>query len=64
MSTIKKNVNFVFMKTIIGIRVSETVKKSLQELADKEHRTLSNYVSKLLIEHLENIERQISRPEG
>ena len=52
------------MKTIIGIRVSETVKKSLQELADKEHRTLSNYVSKLLIEHLENIERQISRPEG
>lgn len=35
------------------IRIDEDLKKKLQELAEKEHRTLSNYVESILIREIE-----------
>ena len=43
------------MKTMIGIRVTEIMKQALQHLADNDHRTLSNYICKVLIQHLEEL---------
>ena len=40
---------------MIGIRVSELMKQALQRLADQDHRTLSNYIYKVLIQHLEEL---------
>lgn len=50
------------MKTMIGIRVSELMKQALQKLADQDHRTLSNYIYKVLIEHLEELQIDYRNP--
>lgn len=34
------------------IRIDEELKKKLQEQAEKEHRTLSNYVESILIKEI------------
>lgn len=35
------------------IRISPELKEKLQELAEKEHRTLSNYIESILIKEIE-----------
>jgi hypothetical protein len=36
----------------LGLRVTPTLKKALEEAAADDHRPLASYVEKLLIEHL------------
>jgi predicted DNA-binding protein len=40
----------------IGIRITKELKKKLEILAKKEHRSFSNYVELVLINHVENSE--------
>jgi len=37
---------------VVGVRLSEQVKDKLQELADEDHRPLSNFISKILLDYL------------
>lgn len=37
----------------IGIRITKELKKKLEVLAQKEHRSFSNYVELILIKHVE-----------
>ena len=37
---------------VISFKIDEKVKLALQELAQEENRSLSNYVTTLLLEHL------------
>ena len=37
---------------VVGIRLSQEAKVKLQELADEEHRSLSNLISKILLDYL------------
>jgi predicted transcriptional regulator len=37
---------------MIGVRVSEDVKKSLQKIADREERSISWIVAKIIEDHL------------
>ena len=36
----------------VNIRLSEQMKADMQSLADAEHRSLSNYIELVLIEHM------------
>jgi predicted transcriptional regulator len=37
---------------VVGVRLSREVKDKLQQLADEEHRSLSNLISKILLDYL------------
>ncbi|UCF00804.1 MAG: Arc family DNA-binding protein [Deltaproteobacteria bacterium] len=37
---------------VVGVRLPEGVKDKLQELADEDHRPLSNFISKILLDYL------------
>jgi predicted transcriptional regulator len=37
---------------VVGVRLSQDVKDKLQQLADEEHRSLSNLISKILLDYL------------
>jgi len=37
---------------VVGVRLSQEVKDKLQQLADEEHRSLSNLISKILLDYL------------
>jgi len=41
------------MKMSLSFKVDVRIKKSLEKLAEKENRSLSNYVITLLLRHLE-----------
>jgi predicted DNA-binding protein len=41
------------MKMVMSFKVDKELKQSLQNLADKEYRTLSNYVIMVLKKHLD-----------
>lgn len=40
-------------KKNITIRMTEDMHKSLKELADRDHRTMSSYVELVLMKHIE-----------
>ncbi len=40
------------MKTTLSFKVDEKLKQAIQELADEENRSLSNYVVTILMLHL------------
>jgi hypothetical protein len=45
------------MKTApFSMRLDPAVKAALQRLANRERRSLTNYVEKLLVEHVEHVE--------
>jgi len=46
------------MKVVISFKVDKEVRESLRELAQKENRSLSNYIQTLLLNHLK--EKNIS----
>ena len=50
------NYNQLWYKTmksvVVGVRLPEDAKVKLQELADEEHRSLSNLISKILLDYL------------
>jgi predicted DNA-binding protein len=48
------------MKMVLSFKVPAWIKEALQELAEKEHRPVSNYILTILIKHLE--ERGIKPP--
>jgi hypothetical protein len=51
------------MKVVISFKVNAKVREALKELADKENRSLSNYILTILLRHLQ--ERGIDpREEG
>ncbi|MDY6988391.1 MAG: CopG family transcriptional regulator [Thermodesulfobacteriota bacterium] len=39
---------------VISFKIDEKVKLALQKLAEEENRSLSNYVTTLLLEHLKS----------
>ena len=39
---------------VVGVRLSQDVKDKLQQLADEEHRSLSNLISKILLDYLKD----------
>jgi len=39
---------------VVGVRLSKEVKDELQRLADEEHRSLSNLISKILLDYLKD----------
>ncbi len=39
---------------VVGVRLSQEAKDKLQELADEEHRSLSNLISKILLDYLKD----------
>ena len=39
---------------VVGVRLSQEVKDKLQKLADEEHRSLSNLISKILLDYLKD----------
>jgi predicted transcriptional regulator len=41
-------------KMVISFKVDEKVKTALQKLAEEENRSLSNYVTTLLLDHLKS----------
>ena len=41
---------------MLGIRIHPELKKRLQELADKDGRSLSNYVNKIILSYLKDHE--------
>jgi predicted transcriptional regulator len=41
-------------KMTLSFKVDPTMKKALQDLAEKENRSLSNYVITLLLKHLDD----------
>jgi len=40
------------MKEMVGIRLEKELKKLLQDMADKEHRPLSNYIRFIIFDWL------------
>ena len=44
------------MKIMLGIRIHPELKKLLQDLADKDERSLSNYVNKIILSYLKEHE--------
>jgi len=42
------------MKTVLSFKIEETIKSAIKDLAENEHRSLSNYVVMVLIKHLED----------
>ncbi len=44
------------MKIMLGIRIHPDLKKLLQDLADKDGRSLSNYVNQIILTHLKDHE--------
>ena len=40
------------------MRLEPAVKEELQRLADRDRRSLTNYIEKLLAEHLDGVKRQ------
>ena len=44
------------MKVMLGIRIHQELKKLLQDLADKDGRSLSNYVNKIILSYLKEHE--------
>jgi len=40
------------LKMVISFKIDERIKAALKDLAKKENRSLSNYVTTLLLEHL------------
>ena len=51
---------------VVGVRLPEDAKFKLQELADEEHRSLSNLISKILLDYLKErgIEGKSEKPAG
>lgn len=47
----------------IGLVVNKTIKSELQYLADKDDRTLSNYIVRILTDHVEQQRRLGKLPE-
>lgn len=45
------------MKVAVNIKLDDKIKSELQEIANEEHRTLSNLISKILIDYLKNKEK-------
>ncbi|MCK4728875.1 MAG: ribbon-helix-helix protein, CopG family [Desulfobacterales bacterium] len=41
-------------KMVISFKIDEKIKAALQKLAEDENRSLSNYVTTLLLEHLKS----------
>ena len=41
----------------VGVRLPREIKDKLQEIADKDMRTLSNLIMKILTEYLRDIEK-------
>ena len=41
------------MKVVISFKVNKRIREALKSLADKEHRSLSNYILTILLNHLE-----------
>jgi predicted transcriptional regulator len=41
------------MKMVVSFKIDSSLKDTLQKLAEKENRSLSNYIITLLIRHLE-----------
>ena len=50
---------------VISFKIDSTVKEALQKLAKEENRSLSNYVSTLLIDHLKSkgVDRREEEPD-
>ena len=46
------------MKVPVTIKIDEETRKALKEIAENEHRTLSNLISKILIDYLRKEEKQ------
>ena len=43
------------MKTVVvGVRLPQDAKDKLEELAEEEHRSLSNLISKILLDYLKD----------
>ena len=45
------------MKVAVNIKLDDQIKIKLQEIANEEHRTLSNLISKILIDYLKDKEK-------
>ena len=46
----------------IGIRLTRELKDRIEAQADSEHRTVSNFVLKVVIEYLEQAEKEAKLP--
>jgi len=44
-----------------SMRLDQAVKEELQRLADRDRRSLTNYVEKLLAEHIESAKRKVQQ---
>ena len=42
----------MIMKIMLGVRIHPELKELLQDLADKDERSLSNYVNKIILSYL------------
>lgn len=47
---------------IISIRVSPEDRQTLQQLAEEDHRTVSNYTHKIVSEYLRSLQRSVEAP--
>ncbi len=45
-------------KRVFTLRLSDEVFEKIGELATKQHRSMTNYIEFVLLEHLEAVERQ------
>jgi len=45
------------MKVAVNIKLDNQIKSKLQKIANEEHRTLSNLISKILIDYLRSKEK-------
>ena len=52
--SLKNNIRKAMDKISLSFKVDPSLKKSLEDLAEKENRSLSNYVITLLKKHLED----------
>jgi len=41
------------MKMVVSFKIDSRIKEAIQKLADKENRSLSNYIVTVLMKHLE-----------
>ncbi len=51
-TTTENNVNNDNMKKMVGVRLETELKGLLQDMADKEHRPLSNYIRFIILDWL------------
>ncbi len=51
-TTTENNVNNDSMKKMVGVRLETELKGLLQDMADKEHRPLSNYIRFIILDWL------------